>query len=72
MADRSYRTYCGKRQPYYLQANGVTQGSARTPDQLAALIARVTARKPGAALVIVSFDKSGARTEQPVATALAA
>ncbi len=66
MADRSYRTTCGARQPYYVQANGVTQGSARDAATLAALIARVAARKPGAALVVVSFDRRGERTERAV------
>ena len=73
MADRSYRTYCGKRQPHYVKADGVTQGSARDAATLAALIARVAARKPGAALVVVSFGRNGARTERAVEqTALAA
>ena len=66
MADRSYRTTCGKLQPFYVKADGVTQGSARTAEQLVALIARVAARKPGAALVVVSFDRKGERTERLV------
>ncbi len=77
MATGSYRrnlaTSYGKRQPMYVQANGVTQGSARDAATLAALIARVAARRPGASLVIVSFDRNGARTERAVEqTALAA
>ena len=64
---RSWRSACGKLQPFYVQANGVTQGSARDAATLAALIARVAARKPGAALVVVSFDRNGARTERAVA-----
>ena len=73
MTRGSYRTTCGKRQPFYVQANGVTQGSARDAATLAALIARVSARKPGAALVVVSFDRQGRRTERAVEqTALAA
>ncbi len=67
MTRGSYRTTCGKRQPLYVQANGVTQGSARNDAELAALIGRVAARKPGAALVIVSFGKDGSRTEKLVA-----
>ncbi len=73
MADRSYRTTCGARQPFYVQANGITQGSARDAATLAALIARVAARKLCAALVVVSFDRNGQRTERAVEqTALAA
>ena len=68
MADRSYRTTCGARQPFYVRANGVTQGSARDAATLAALIARVQARTPGAALVVVSFGRNGERTERAVAT----
>ena len=66
MADRSYRTTCGKRQPLYLKADGVTQGSARNDAELAALIGRVSARKPGAALVVVSFERNGEHTERAV------
>ena len=67
------RTSFGKRQPFYVQANGVTQGSARDAATLAALIARVQARKPGAALAVVNFDRNGERTERAVEqTALAA
>ena len=51
-----------------MQANGITQGSARDVATLAALIARVAARKPGAALVVVSFGRNGERTERAVAT----
>ncbi len=65
---RSVRTSFGARRPFYVQANGITQGSARDAATLAALIARVQARKPGAALVVVSFDKRGERTERAVAT----
>ncbi len=73
MADRSYRTTCGARQPFYVKANGITQGSARDAATLAALIARVAARKPGAALIVVEFGKCGQRTERTVElTALAA
>ena len=73
MADRSYRTTCGARQPHYVKADGITQGSARDAATLAALISRVAARKPGAALVVVSFDRTGQRTERAVEqTALAA
>ena len=73
MTRGSYRTHCGARQPHYVQANGVTQGSARTAEQLAALIARVSARRPGAALVVVSFDRDGECTERAVtSTAVAA
>ncbi len=68
MADRSYRTYCGKLQLFYVKANGITQGSARDAATLAALIARVSARKPGAALVVVSFDRNGERTERAVSS----
>ncbi len=68
MDDRNVRTSYGRTQPHYVQANGVTQGSARDAASLAALIARVTARKPGVALVVVSFDRSGARAEREVAT----
>ena len=68
MRTRDYRTTCAKRQPMYVQANGVTRGSARTTEQLTALIARVAARKPGAALVVVGFDRNGERTERAVAT----
>ena len=66
MADRSYRTTCGKRQPMYVQANGVTQGGARNDAELAALIGRVMARRPGAALVVVEFGRNGERTERAV------
>ena len=73
MTRGSYRTTCGKRQPHYVQATGVTQGSARDAAALAALIARVAARKLCAALVVVSFDRNGQRTERAVEqTALAA
>ena len=67
MADRSYRTTCGKRQPLYVKADGVTQSSARNDAELAALIGRVQARKPGAALVVVEFGRNGERTEKLVA-----
>ena len=66
MADRSYRTTCGKRQPFYVKANDIAQGSARDAATLTALIARVSARTPGAALVVVSFDRQGRRTERAV------
>ncbi len=73
MKTRNVRTSFGKRQPFYVQANGVTQGSARDAATLAALIGRVSARRPGAALVVVSFDRNGQRTERAVEqTALAA
>ena len=73
MDKRNWRTACGKLQPFYVQANGVTQGSARDDAQLAALSSRVATRKPGAALVVVSFDRQGGRTERAVEqTALAA
>ncbi len=73
MKTRNVRTSFGKRQPFYVQANGVTQGSARDAATLAALIARVTVRKPGAALVVVRFDRQGGLTERAVEqTALAA
>ena len=68
MATRNLSTSYGARQPFYVQANGVTQGSARTDEQLAALIARVSARKPGAALVVVEFGRNGERTERLVAS----
>ena len=63
---RNLATSYGKRQPMYVQANGITQGSARNDAELVALIGRVQARKPGAALVIVSFGKDGSRTERAV------
>ena len=66
MTRGSYRTTCGARQPHYVKADGVTQGSARDAATLAALIGRVAARTPGAALVAVSFDRNGARTERAV------
>ena len=71
---RNVRTAFGARRPMYVQANGITQGSARNDAELAALIGRVSARKPGAVLVIVSFGKDGSRTERAVeqAAALAA
>ena len=79
MAQGSYRTYCGKRQPAYVQARRtpsslwVTQGSAKTADQLAALIARASARNIGAELRVVEFGRNGERTERAVEqTALAA
>jgi hypothetical protein len=73
MTRGSYRTTCGARRPFYVQANGITQGSARDAATLAALIARVQTRKPGAALVVVSFGRNGERTERAVEqTALAA
>ena len=69
---RNVRTAFGARQPLYLKADGITQGSARNDAELAALIGRVMARRPGAALVIVSFGKDGSRTERAVATEAAA
>ena len=67
----TYRTSCGKLQPMYVQARRtpsslwVTQGSAKTADQLAGLIARSSARNAGAELRVVEFT-GGARTERPV------
>ncbi len=73
MTRGSYWTTCGKRQPLYVKADGITQGSAKDAATLAALIGRVSARKPGAALVVVSFGRNGERTERAVEqTALAA
>ncbi len=46
----------------------MTQGSAKTADQLAALIARASARNIGAELRVVEFGRNGERTEQLVAT----
>ncbi len=70
---RNLSTSHGKRQPFYVQANGITQGSARDAATLAALIARVAARKPGAALVVVEYGRNGQRTGRAVEqTALAA
>jgi len=76
MAHGSYRrnlaTSYGKLQPAYLQARRtpsslwVTQGSAKTADQLAALIARASARNAGAELRVVEFGTGGTRTERPV------
>ena len=63
---RNLATSFGKRQPMYVKADGVTQGSARDAATLAALIARVAARRPGAALVVVSFDRNSERTERAV------
>ena len=73
MDKRDWRTTCGKRQPAYVQARRtpsslwVTQGSARTADQLAALIARASARNVGSELRVVEFGRNGARTERAVA-----
>ena len=67
MKTRNLRTSYGARQPMYVQANGVTQGSARNDAELAALISRVAARRPGAALVVVEFGRNGERTEKLVA-----
>ncbi len=61
----NWRTACGRLRRYYVKADGLTKGSARDAATLAALIARVQARKPGAALVVISFE-NGARTERPV------
>ncbi len=73
MKTRNVRTSFGKRQPMYVQVGGVTQGSARDAATLAALIARVSARRPSAALVVIEFGKNGERTERAVElTALAA
>ncbi len=70
MATRNLRTSFGATRRYYAQAlvgaTWVTQGSAANDAQLSALIARVQARKPGAALVVVSFDRQGRRTERAV------
>ncbi len=69
----TWRTSCGKAQPMYVQARRtpsslwVTQGSAKTADQLVALIARAAARNVGAELRVVKFGKRGARTERAVA-----
>ena len=64
---RNVRTSFGARRPFYVKANGITQGSARDDAELAALIGRVSAGKPGVALVVVSFGKDGSRTERVVA-----
>ncbi len=63
---KNVRTSFGARRPLYVKADGVTQGSARDAATLAALIGRVAARKPGAALVVVSFGRNGERTERAV------
>ena len=72
MADRSYRTTCGARQPMYIQARRTpsspwtTQGSARTADQLVALLARAAARNAGCELRVVEFGRNGERIERAV------
>ena len=72
MTRGSYRTICGARQPLYVQARRtpsslwVTQGSAKTADQLAALLARAAARNAGCELRVVEFMKRGRRTERAV------
>ena len=72
MATRNLRTSYGKRQPAYVQARRtpsslwVTQGSARTAEQLTALIARAAARNAGHALRVVEFV-NGERIERAVA-----
>ena len=63
---RTWRSVQGKLQAHYVKAGNVTQGSARDEATLLALIGRVAARKPGAALVVVSFDRRGERTERRV------
>ncbi len=63
---RNWRTTCGRLRRFYVQANGVTQGGADTIAQRDALIARVQARKPGVALVLVEFGRNGERTERAV------
>ncbi len=72
MATRNLSTSFGKRQPAYVQARRtpsslwVTQGSARTAGQLAALIARAAARNAGHELRVVEFGRNGERTERAV------
>ncbi len=74
MKTRNVSTSFGKRQPLYVQARRhegalwVTQGSAKTADQLAALLARASARNVGAELRVVEFGRNGERTERAVAT----
>ena len=79
MTRGSYRTTCAARAAFYVQARRhegalwVTQGSAKTAEQLAALIARASARNIGAELRVVEFGRNGGRTERAVEqTALAA
>ena len=73
MAGRSYRTTCRRTRRYYVFAHGIAQGSADSEQQLAALLARVAARKPGVALTLREFGLRGQRTERAVEqTALAA
>ena len=73
MKTRTVSTSFGKRQPMYVQARRhegalwVTQGAARTGDQLAALIARASARNIGAELRVVEFGRNGERMERLVA-----
>ncbi len=69
---RNLSTAYGAKQPAYVQVRRtpsslwVTQGSADTAAQLAALLARVAARKPGVALTLREYGLRGRRTERPV------
>ncbi len=74
---RNYRTACGALRAFYVRTligqTWVAAGSADSEAQLAALLARVAARKPGVALTLREYGPRGERTERAVEqTALAA
>ncbi len=64
---RNWRTTCGRLRRFYVFANGIAQGGADTDAQLAALLARVAARKPGVPLTLREYGPRGERSERAVA-----
>ena len=79
MADRSYRTSCGRLRRYYVKTQAtptslwLVAASADTEAQLAAAIERARAAHPGQALRVDEHRRDGSRIEggrlEPVAAA---
>ena len=69
MADRSYRTSCGRTRRYYVRTQAsptslwLVAASADTEAQLAAAIERARAAHPGQALRVDEYRRDGSRIE---------